>query len=843
MKKVLLFLLLITQFTFAQINTSTVKAGKYQMNIPENGAKKDSVVVWDGVTKIMKILPVSEIKGTTNLNQLATPTGITVFSSTGTDAVLSLATATDAGLQSPASKTKLDGIEAGAQVNVPTNLEGTTSPDGGVIFSSTGTAAFIPLANTSISGLLSPVDKTKLNSIATGATANQTDAYLLNRSNHTGSQDVSTISGLSTLLDLKANLSGAVFSGDVQVPAIPVNANSAIAKTYLDNALTGITWKNAVRAATTANITLSGTQTIDGVALVVGNRVLVKNQTDAKTNGIYLVDAGTWTRVTDVDSSSEITTATVVATAGTLNKNTQWTCITPDIVLGTTDISFGQIAGAGTYANGTGLLLSGNTFLIDGTVATLAGAQTLTNKTITSPLGITTTDVSDVTNKRYVTDSNLTVLNNTSNINTGDETLSTIKSKLGISTLSGSNTGDQDLSSYATNSNLNLKAPLDSPTFTGTVTSPSFVKSGGTSAQFLKADGSVDSNSYLSGSPSKLIFAPVDYDMIDFGAYSSHSFLMKRVNLGGGLYSVDFENSRGGGGGTYAKFRFKVNNNDGPGTTFSALDIVGTSVANTAQITATGNLSVTGNLSIGGAFSQNKVSLSPSDYDIINGGVYNGHTFNLKRVSLGNGMYSTDFESFRGGGGGTYGLFRFNVNNNTASTTFAALKIIGTGTDNIGQIDVTGDLIVSRNLTINGGISLPKISLTPIDYNILDGGVYNGHTFNLKRVNSGGICSLDFINLRPGVGTTNAYRFILNNPNNASTSFTALEIKEGTVDDLANVTLKGNFTSASYKLSALNTAPSSATDTGTVGEIRITSTYVYVCISTNVWVRTALATW
>jgi hypothetical protein len=53
----------------------------------------------------------------------------------------------------------------------------------------------------------------------------------------------------------------------------------------------------------------------------------------------------------------------------------------------------------------------------------------------------------------------------------------------------------------------------------------------------------------------------------------------------------------------------------------------------------------------------------------------------------------------------------------------------------------------------------------------------------------------------------------------------------------------GSVTSTQFKLSTLNTAPTSATDAGVVGEVRITSTYIYVCTATNTWVRTALTTW
>ncbi|MFV5696687.1 hypothetical protein ACM55G_14755 [Flavobacterium sp. LB3P122] len=225
MKKYLV-LLLISTFAFGQVNTTTTTAGKYKMNIPALGTKNDSLVIWNGTDKFLKILPVSQIKGTTNLDYIATPSGGTVFSSTGNDAVLPLVTGANAGLQSPGNKTKLDGIEAGAQVNVPTNLEGTTSPDGGVIFSSTGTPAFIPLVSTSVSGLLAPADKSKLNSIAPSATANQADSYLLSRTNHTDFQAIATVTGLQTALDAKVDkVTGKSLLSDTEISRLATLAN------------------------------------------------------------------------------------------------------------------------------------------------------------------------------------------------------------------------------------------------------------------------------------------------------------------------------------------------------------------------------------------------------------------------------------------------------------------------------------------------------------------------------------------------------------------------------------------------------------------------------------------
>jgi hypothetical protein len=75
------------------------------------------------------------------------------------------------------------------------------------------------------------------------------------------------------------------------------------------------------------------------------------------------------------------------------------------------------------------------------------------------------------------------------------------------------------------------------------------------------------------------------------------------------------------------------------------------------------------------------------------------------------------------------------------------------------------------------------------------------------------------------------------------TSIGNLLVGTDTDDGTNLVQSAGSVKATQYRLSALNTAPSSATDTGTLGEIRITSTYIYVCTATNTWVRTALTTW
>ena len=101
--------------------------------------------------------------------------------------------------------------------------------------------------------------------------------------------------------------------------------------------------KDSVRVATIVggNITLSGVQTIDGISVVAGDRVLVKNQTTTTGNGIYLCAAGAWTRATDFNLWTEIPGSVVSVEAGTVNAGTQWLCnVVAGGTIGSTAISF-----------------------------------------------------------------------------------------------------------------------------------------------------------------------------------------------------------------------------------------------------------------------------------------------------------------------------------------------------------------------------------------------------------------------------------------------------------------------------------------------------------------------
>lgn len=123
---------------------------------------------------------------------------------------------------------------------------------------------------------------------------------------------------------------------DSKISQEVIDRDAAIA-----TALSGLNWKNAV-IATTANITLSGEQTIDGV-LTSGTRVLVKDQTTQTQNGVYVSAAGAWSRSTDLDTNAELQSAAVLIASGTVNGGSSWVQTQSAINIGSTNIIFQQI--------------------------------------------------------------------------------------------------------------------------------------------------------------------------------------------------------------------------------------------------------------------------------------------------------------------------------------------------------------------------------------------------------------------------------------------------------------------------------------------------------------------
>jgi hypothetical protein len=160
----------------------------------------------------------------------------------------------------------------------------------------------------------------------------------------------------------------------------PSNPTDLVNKLYVDTVAQGLNPKQVCQCATTANITLSGLQTIDGYTTLAGDRVLVKNQTLQQNNGIYIAASGAWTRSLDMNVWSEVPGAYTVIINGLTNGNTGWVSTSASTgTIGTTPITFVQFSGNATYFAGTGLSLSSNTFSITNTTVTAGSYGSASN--------------------------------------------------------------------------------------------------------------------------------------------------------------------------------------------------------------------------------------------------------------------------------------------------------------------------------------------------------------------------------------------------------------------------------------------------------------------------------
>lgn len=293
------------------------------------------------------------------------------------------ATTSVAGFMSAADKTKLDGVAANATANtgtvtsvglsMPSEFSVTNSP-----VTTSGTLTVAKVSQTQKTFFAAPngadgaptfrtiaaSDVPTLNQNTTGTAANVTGTVAIANGGTGATVAATALSNLGG-----APLASPTFTG---VPAAPTAsagtnttqiATTAFVQAAVDTARTGLDVKESVRVATTANITLSGAQTIDGVSVVAGNRVLVKNQDTASQNGIYVCAAGAWSRATDADSDAEVTAGMFTfVTEGTTNADSGWVLSTNDaITVGTTALTFTQFSGAGQIDAGAGLTKSGST--------------------------------------------------------------------------------------------------------------------------------------------------------------------------------------------------------------------------------------------------------------------------------------------------------------------------------------------------------------------------------------------------------------------------------------------------------------------------------------------------
>jgi hypothetical protein len=306
-----------------------------------------------------------------SLGDSQTISGAKTFS--GTVSLGSGATAT-----TPATATNNTSVATTAFVKAQNYLTGnqgiTVSGDAS---GSGATAIALTLAGVGTAGTYTKVTTDAKGRVTAGTTLAVADIPTLTASK-TGDFDTQV---RTSRLDQMASPTAAVGFNNQRITSLadPVGAQDAATKAYVDAARTGLDAKASVRVATTGNITLSGVQTIDGVAVAAGDRVLVKNQTTATQNGIYLVAAGAWTRSDDADANAEVTPGLFTfVESGTVNSTTGWVLSgSGAIVVGTTAINFAQFSGAGAITAGAGLTQTGTTLSVNASEAggLTAGSQ------------------------------------------------------------------------------------------------------------------------------------------------------------------------------------------------------------------------------------------------------------------------------------------------------------------------------------------------------------------------------------------------------------------------------------------------------------------------------------
>jgi hypothetical protein len=181
----------------------------------------------------------------------------------------------------------------------------------------------------------------------------------------------------------------------------PVAGTDAANKTYVDAAINGLSWKDNVRLASTANLNLMALTAIDGVTPAVGDRILAKNQTTPSENGIYIAATSGWSRSPDATAGTDILQAAVFVSEGTTQADTAWVMTTnAPITIGTTPLTWAQFGAGAVYSAGNGLTLTANQFAVGaGTGIVVSAGTTAVDTTVIATQSYVTTAIAGMAKK------------------------------------------------------------------------------------------------------------------------------------------------------------------------------------------------------------------------------------------------------------------------------------------------------------------------------------------------------------------------------------------------------------------------------------------------------------
>ena len=186
--------------------------------------------------------------------------------------------------------------------------------------------------------------------------------------------------GLGTI-STQASSNVAITGGSITGLGSPSNGSDATTKTYVDNLVTGLKTRTIVRVATTGNVTISSAlqsgQTIDGISLSNGDKVLVKSNTNQTQNGVYIV-AGSPARDPEFDTVDELAGQMIIVKEGSVNADSFFLCTTDSGTIGSANITFTQVTpSSGGTVTQVGIAQAGSEFTISGSPITTSGNITL----------------------------------------------------------------------------------------------------------------------------------------------------------------------------------------------------------------------------------------------------------------------------------------------------------------------------------------------------------------------------------------------------------------------------------------------------------------------------------